>query len=167
MKLRIYFSNCQEKLPVSKEMKRLIVKAVSTVIESERYINNLVISLYEKGAELSVTFTDNEGIHAENLRMRGVDAPTDVLSFPMFEGVADTEGDCSFGDILLSLEKADEQATLYGHSYEREVVFLVVHSMLHLLGYDHMQEDEEREMRSKQREIMKRLGLEVKSEVEE
>lgn len=166
MKLKIYYSNAQEKLPVSKEMKALITKAVSAVIESERYINNLVMSLYEKGAELSVTFTDNEGIHAENLRMRGVDAPTDVLSFPMFEDVADTEGDCSFGDILLSLEKAEEQAELYGHSYEREVVFLVVHSMLHLIGYDHMEEEEEKEMRSKQREIMKKLGLQVNSEVE-
>ena len=149
-----------------KEIKNLITKAVSTVIESERYINNLVMSLYDNGAELSVTFTDNEGIHAENLRMRGVDAPTDVLSFPMFEGVADTEGDCSFGDILLSMEKADEQAKLYGHSYEREVIFLVVHSMLHLIGYDHMEEVEEQEMRSKQREIMKKLGLEVKGEKE-
>lgn len=166
MKLRIYFSNAQEKLPVTNEMKKLITKAVSAVIESERYINNLVMSLYDKGAELSVTFTDNEGIHSENLRMRGVDAPTDVLSFPMFEDVADTEGDCSFGDILLSLEKADEQAALYGHSYEREVIFLVVHSMLHLIGYDHMEEDEEQEMRSKQREIMKKLGLEVKGEKE-
>jgi probable rRNA maturation factor len=72
----------------------------------------------------------------------------------------------SLGDIVISLEKAQEQANEYGHSFEREVAFLTVHSMLHLLGYDHMEEDEERDMRARQRAVMELLGLTVASSEE-
>ena len=116
-----------------------------------------------------MTFTDNAGIHELNNKYRGVDKPTDVLSFPLF----DFEGECeeppidevmsNLGDIVISLEKAKEQAEEFGHSFERETAFLCVHSMLHLLGYDHERsEDEDKEMRSKQTEIMRIMGLEVK-----
>ena len=118
--------------------------------------------------ELSVTFTDNEGIRAINAEYRGIDAPTDVLSFPLTDyeavdfPVAD-EPAASLGDIVLSLERADEQAREFGHSFEREVAFLTVHSMLHLLGYDHVNSDEEdAEMRRRQREILESMGLGVK-----
>jgi probable rRNA maturation factor len=116
-----------------------------------------------------VTFTDNEGIHALNKKFREVDKPTDVLSFPLFDFEGETEEPPideivhNLGDIVISLEKAKEQAEEYGHSFEREVAFLCVHSMLHLLGYDHERSDEEdKEMRAKQTEIMKIMGLEVK-----
>ena len=161
MKIKIYFSNEQEKIALSPEIKGLMVKTVATVIESEKYINNIVISAAKKLASLSVTFTDNETIKEVNRLNRGVDSETDVLSFPMFEDFIDVEGEFSFGDIMISLEKAQEQAELYDHSFEREVAFLTAHSMLHLLGYDHIEEDDEKVMREKQREIMKKLHLEV------
>ena len=115
-----------------------------------------------------MTFTDNEGIRAVNSQFRGIDAPTDVLSFPLTEyesvsfPVAD-EPESSLGDIVISLERADEQAKEFGHSFEREIAFLTVHSMLHLLGYDHVNsEEEDAEMRRRQREILESIGLGVK-----
>jgi len=161
MKLKIYFSNEQDKVKLTPDVKGLLVKTVATVIESEKYINNIVISSVNKSASLSFTFTDNEKIKEVNKLNRGIDSETDVLSFPMFDDFIDIEGEFSFGDILLSLEKAQEQAELYDHSFEREVAFLTAHSMLHLLGYDHIEEEDEKVMRAKQREIMKKLHLEV------
>ena len=161
MKLKIYFSNEQDKIEVTPAIKDLIVKSVCTVIESEKFINNIVISAYNNPCEVSVTFTDNDGIRAVNNETRGIDSETDVLSFPMFDGVVDKVSETSLGDILISLEKAEEQSYVFGHSFEREVAFLVVHSMLHLIGYDHIEESDEAEMRSKQRVIMKKLHLEV------
>ncbi|MBE6670263.1 MAG: rRNA maturation RNase YbeY [Ruminococcaceae bacterium] len=161
MKLKIYFSNDQEKVTLTPDIKGLLVKTVATVIESEKYINNIVISAADKSASLSVTFTDNETIREVNRLNRGIDSETDVLSFPMFEDFIDIEGEFSFGDIMISLEKAVEQAELYDHSFEREVAFLTAHSMLHLIGYDHIEEEDEKIMRAKQREIMKKLHLEV------
>ncbi len=121
-------------------------------------------------AEISVTFTDNEGIRKINKEYRGIDKPTDVLSFPMLEfdknGVADnaeldTDGDLiMLGDIVLSLERAREQSTEFGHSFKREVAFLTAHSMLHLLGYDHVDDEEgEKIMRQKQDGILTSLGI--------
>ena len=157
----IYFVNDQDKLPVTYKLKMLTRRAVETVLEHEQYNNP---------CEVSVTYTDNEQIHELNLQYRNVDRPTDVLSFPLMdfsgeseEPVAD-EPVVSLGDIVISLEKAAEQANEYGHSFEREVAFLTVHSMLHLLGYDHMEEDEERDMRARQRTVMELLGLTVKSD---
>ena len=161
MKLKLYFTNEQDKIAVTPALKDLIIKTVCTVIESEKYINNIVISAYNNPCEISITFTDNEGIRSVNNETRGIDSETDVLSFPMFDGVVDTDMETSLGDILLSLEKAEQQSYTFGHSLEREVAFLVAHSVLHLIGYDHIEEDEEREMRSKQRGIMKKLHLEL------
>lgn len=161
MKLKLYFSNEQDKIAVTPALKDLIIKTVCTVIESEKYINNIVMSAYNNPCEISVTFTDNEGIRIVNNDTRGIDLETDVLSFPMFDGVVDTSVETSLGDILLSLEKAEQQSYTFGHSLEREVAFLVAHSVLHLVGYDHIEEDDEREMRSKQRTIMKKLHLEI------
>lgn len=160
MKLRIYFENDQEKYKVSYNLKMLLREAIETTLDFEDF--NAV-------CEVSVTFTDNEGIRELNKKFRDMDKPTDVLSFPLL----DFDGDCeeppidelisNLGDIVISLERAKEQAEEFGHSFAREVAFLTVHSMLHLLGYDHEKGDEEdREMRARQSEIMKIMGLEVK-----
>lgn len=160
MGLKIYFENAQDKLPLTYKMKMLIREAVETTLDFEDFQNH---------CEVSVTFTDNEGIHELNRKFREVDKPTDVLSFPLFDFEGETDEPpvdeimSNLGDIVISLEKAQEQANEYGHSFEREVAFLCVHSMLHLLGYDHETSDEDEvEMRSKQTEIMRIMGLEVK-----
>ena len=160
MKLRIYFENTQDKLPVSYSLQLLIREAIETTLDFEDFHNT---------CEVSVTFTDNEGIHELNKKFRGVDKPTDVLSFPLFDFEGETEEPPideilnNLGDIVISLEKATEQAEEFGHSFKRETAFLCVHSMLHLLGYDHERsESEDKEMRAKQTEIMEIMGLGVK-----
>ena len=111
-------------------------------------------------AEVSVTLVDNAAIHVLNREQRGVDRPTDVLSFPLFD---DDFGDgefCALGDIVLSMERAAEQAKEYGHSLKREVAFLTVHSMLHLLGYDHeTSPEDEADMFRRQEEILTQMGI--------
>ena len=124
--------------------------------------------------EVDVLLTDDENIHQINLDMRQIDNPTDVLSFPMcdFETPGDFSlleetpeeyfnpdtGELMLGDIVISVEKVKEQAEKYGHSETRELAFLVAHSMLHLSGYDHMEEEERLEMEQKQSEILERRG---------
>ncbi|MBQ7864219.1 MAG: rRNA maturation RNase YbeY [Lachnospiraceae bacterium] len=125
-------------------------------------------------AEVNVLFTDNEGIHEMNKEYREIDRPTDVLSFPMVEyeipGNFDSleeQGDCFhpetgellLGDIVLSYDKIKEQAVEFGHSELRELCFLVAHSMLHLFGYDHMEEEERAEMEQMQRDILTGLNI--------
>ena len=158
--LKIYFENAQEELPLTYKLKMLVREAIEATLDLENYQNT---------AEVSVTFTDNKGIHELNAKYRGVDRPTDVLSFPLFdyEGTSEEppvdEMMNMLGDIVISLEKAQEQAEQFGHSFEREVAFLTAHSMLHLLGYDHeLGEDEDREMREKQNIVMDMIGLSVK-----
>lgn len=159
MNLKIYFENEQEKLPVTYKLKMLVREAVEATLDLENYQNT---------AEVSITFTDNESIHKLNAKYRGVDRPTDVLSFPLFdyEGTSEEppvdEMMNMLGDIVISLERAWEQAEEFGHSFEREVAFLTAHSMLHLLGYDHeLGEEEDREMREKQNAVMDMLGLTI------
>lgn len=160
MKLKIYFENEQDKLPITYKLKMLIREAVEATLDFEDYRNI---------CEVSVTFTDNEGIRELNGKFRQIDRPTDVLSFPLFdfEGNSDEppvdEMMNMLGDIVISLERAKEQADEYGHSFEREVAFLTVHSMLHLLGYDHETgEEDDKNMRARQSEIMDIMGLSVK-----
>jgi probable rRNA maturation factor len=159
MNMMIYFENAQEALDVSYKLKMLVRRAIEATLDYEQFGN---------ACEVSVTFTDNEGIHELNKKFRGVDRPTDVLSFPLFDYEGESEEppvDELFGmlgDIVLSLEQAKRQADEYGHSFEREVAFLTVHSMLHLLGYDHETgEEDEAEMRQKQTAIMEIMGLAV------
>lgn len=125
-------------------------------------------------AEVNVIITDNEEIQAINKEYRKIDAPTDVLSFPLvdyetpadFDHVEDSvedyfdpdTGELLLGDIIVSVDKVEEQAEKYGHSTTRELAFLVAHSMLHLCGYDHIDEEEREEMEAKQREILERRG---------
>ena len=147
----------------------------------EEIIEELVLESldYEKcpyEAEVNVILTDNEAIREINREHRGIDAPTDVLSFPMvdyerpadFDHVEDAAedyfnpetGELMLGDIVISVDKVTEQAEKSGHSERRELAFLVAHSMLHLCGYDHMEDGERLVMEEKQEEILKRKGYE-------
>lgn len=123
--------------------------------------------------EINVLVTSDAGIHRVNFDMRGVDAPTDVLSFPMFDlapGDKPPEEDADpatglvpLGDMCISLERARAQAREYGHSNRRELAYLAVHSVLHLLGYDHLDEGPMKaQMRGREEAIMAELGLERK-----
>lgn len=115
-------------------------------------------------AEVSLLLVDNQRIHALNLEYRGVDRPTDVLSFALQEEMKEEpeieEEDEMLGDIVISVERARDQAQEYGHSFEREIVYLAVHGTLHLLGFDHEEENDQQEMRSKEEEVMAKLKLE-------
>ena len=139
----------------------LIRRAVRAVLEQE----GMTLP-----CEISVLLTDDEGIHQTNLEMRGVDRPTDVLSFPMFElqpGELPDELDADpatglipLGDMVLSMERVEAQAKEFGHSRQRELCYLVVHSVLHLLGYDHLDEGEMKaQMRAREDAIMETLGI--------
>ena len=154
---KVYITNSQDKIPVNQSLRGLIRRAITQTLKYERF---------PYSAELSVTLTDNEGIHALNKEYRKVDRPTDVLSFPLYEDGEIDENDViegepvGIGDIVLSLEKALSQANEYGHSFERETAFLCVHSVLHLLGYDHeLGEDAEKEMFLKQEAVLNGMKL--------
>ena len=152
-KATVLIKNDQKKIKMTPDLRRLVKRAVLAVLDFEDY---------GRRAEVSVTFTDNEGIHALNREYRNVDRPTDVLSFPLSDGEDyDTDGDAVLlGDIVISLERAQTQAEEYGHSFEREVAFLTVHSMLHLLGYDHeTSPEDERDMFARQDEILISAGM--------
>ena len=155
IKTMIYFMNDTD-ITVSYGLKMLVRKSVIATLEHEGFCND---------CQVSVTFTDNEGIRALNREYRGKDTATDVLSFPLLDFAGGDEPPVdepmqSLGDIVLSLERAEEQAKEYGHSFERETAFLTVHSMLHLLGYDHeLGEEDDAEMRRKQNEILDGMGL--------
>ena len=152
MKLTVYFENAQDKHGVGFRLKHLVRRAVLATLHYEGI---------KASAEVSVTFTDNEGIRALNAEHRNIDAPTDVLSFPLFEEGAG--GTKMLGDIVLSLERCAAQAEEFGHSFRRECAFLTVHSTLHLLGYDHVNsEKEEKDMRERQTAIVEKMGLGVK-----
>ena len=114
-------------------------------------------------AEVSVTLTNDAHIHALNRDYRGVDRPTDVLSFALTESeepeIFDAPGGVVLGDLVISLERAAAQAETYGHSFLRELSFLTVHGMLHLLGYDHIEEEDRVEMEEEQRHVMDVLGI--------
>lgn len=155
MKVKIYFSNNQKKEKAGFSLRLLLTKAIQTALEYEQFT---------QPCEVSLTFTDNEGIRELNREYRGKDSATDVLSFPLYDfsaGETPLPGThVELGDIVLSLERAREQAMEYGHSFSREAAFLCVHSVLHLLGYDHERSHEEDEdMCRRQKEIMIRLGL--------
>lgn len=120
---------------------------------------------FDEDCEISLSFVTNEEIHQINRQFRNVDAPTDVLSFPQLtfeegeEADVNENGEIVLGDIIISVERAKEQAEEYGHSLKREIAFLTVHSMLHLLGYDHMEKDEEEDMFRRQKEILEIAGI--------
>lgn len=162
----IEFSNNQEIYNFKDEFKSLIDSAVFETLKFEGFKYNY---------EISVVITDNSGIKKINHQFRNIDRETDVLSFPMIEfdkknmhdqayQVSEDEinpenGNVMLGDIVISIEKAYEQAREYGHSIDREIAFLTVHSTLHLLGYDHMQVEDEKVMINKQKAILAGMNL--------
>ena len=133
---------------------KLIEKVISEALRYEGVNDN---------TEVSVTIVDNEEIRKINNKFRNIDRATDVLSFTLIdfdnESLPDDGSKIYLGDIIISIERAKEQAKEYGHSIDREIGFLTAHSMLHLLGYDHMVPEEEKEMFAKQEEILNNLGL--------
>lgn len=157
MRHYIYFSNEKNKEKVTPELRCLVKVAIYAALDYEDF---------KKSAEISVTFTDNDGIRQINREQREVDAPTDVLSFPIMsdeDSDADTDrsnGAVMLGDIVLNLERARAQAAEFGHSYTREVAFLTVHSVLHLLGYDHLTSEEaDHDMRARQDAVLEIMGI--------
>ena len=155
MSNKVYITNHQKAVKIPSGLRILIRRSCNAVLEYEKF---------EGPAEISVTFVDNAAIQELNAQYRGKDMPTDVLSFPLGEnGVYDKNEDTGaslLGDIVISMEKAMEQAELYGHALQREVAFLTVHSKLHLLGYDHEAGGLEAvRMREKEEAVLIQLGL--------
>ena len=148
--MKIYF---EEEQVVSQEILDTMMKAAELCIDAE----NIDVDR----SEISVTFVDMEEIHQLNRDYREVDSPTDVLSFPQFDDLKDLpeEGEIALGDVVICKDKAEEQAQEFGHSFEREIIYLFVHSVLHLLGYDHMDEDEKKIMRRQEEAVMEQLGI--------
>lgn len=159
--ITLIWENEQSKIDISASLVETLKACMEEILNYEDFTENV---------EISLTFTDNEGIHEVNKETRGFDRPTDVLSFPLIETEEDgtlviydedfVDGVLPLGDILLSVEKAAQQAEEFGHTFLREMAFLTVHSMLHLLGYDHERgEKEEKEMFLKQEEILRALNI--------
>lgn len=153
--LKVMITNRQKEVKIPSGIRLLIRRCCHAVLLAENF---------HDGAEVSVSFVDNGQIRQLNVEYRGKDAPTDVLSFPLGEnGVYDKNmetGMFQLGDIVISIEKAVEQAAIYGHSLQREIGFLTVHSMLHLLGYDHEAGGlEQVRMREKEESVLTSLGL--------
>ncbi len=136
----------------------LIKKVAEQVLLEEAILHDV---------DVYITLTNNEEIHKINNEFRKVDRPTDVLSFPMYEREEipflkeekKTDEEEILGDIIISVEKVKEQAEEYGHSFERELAYLVTHGMLHLLGYDHMIEEEKKEMRMREEQILGKMNI--------
>ena len=154
-KIKVIITNDQKEIKIPTGVRMLIRRCCNAVLVNENF---------EGSAEISVRFVDDEIIHELNREYRHVDRSTDVLSFPLGEnGVYDINHDTGakiLSDIVISMQHAVMQADLYGHSLQREIAFLTVHSMLHLLGYDHEAEGLERvRMREKEEAVLTQLGL--------
>ena len=155
MTLKMYYTNSQDAFTFDIALRNLVRRSVAAALDYEGI---------EYDCEVSVTFTDNDGIRELNKAYRNKDSATDVLSFPMYDFKAGEKPEFGFpaelGDIVISLERADEQSKQFGHSMKREVSFLTVHSVLHLLGYDHeLSEEDEKDMFRRQDEIMEILKI--------
>ena len=151
--MNVIISNYPEDLTFPQE----IIDNVTTAAETVGHLYGV------ENGEVSITLTNNAYIHELNRDYRGIDRPTDVLSFALNESeepdIADGPDVNLLGDLIISVERAEEQAADYGHSVRREMAFLTVHGMLHLLGYDHMEEADRLEMEAEQRFVMEKLGI--------
>ncbi len=147
--MEISVINLQDKINIDEETINLLKKSINYSLDKE---------FFYQQAEVSIVLTDNEYIKILNEKYRGINAPTDVLSFPMIDDfnniILSDETELLLGDIVISLEKVDEQSKEFGHSFNRELIFLAVHGLLHLLGYDHENKEDEEEMRTKEEEIL-------------
>lgn len=152
--IQFHVENEQEQFEITDELLALMKKAADMALVYE--------GLDDFEAEVDLTLTDNEMIRVLNRQHRLIDRPTDVLSFPQYDDLKnmdEVDEDLMLGDIVISVEKAAEQAQEYGHSLERELCFLVVHSMLHLFGYDHMNPQDEEAMNELQEAILTEAGI--------
>lgn len=154
-KIKVIINEEQKAVKVPTGTRLLIRRCCNAVLQLEKF---------EGGAEISVSLVDNERIHALNRQYRNVDRPTDVLSFPLGENgeydVNPETGAKLLGDIVISVEQAEIQSQQFGHSFRREIAFLTVHSMLHLLGYDHENGGlEEVRMHEKEELVLTEIGL--------
>ena len=158
----------EQDLDIGFDYEKILGQVIEKTLEQEK-------CPYE--CEVNLTFTDNERIRNINREFRELDVPTDVLSFPMIEYTSPADytilesddavavyfnpesGELLLGDIVISVERAVEQAKTYGHTLKREICFLTAHSMLHLLGYDHMEDEERIVMEEKQEEILDAIGI--------
>lgn len=146
-------------------------------ILEKKYIDEMVCAaeaaleaegLNHETAEISLSLADMESIRELNREYRGIDRPTDVLSFPQFEAEElmyysenpdEAPDELMLGDVVICIEKAEEQAAEFGHGFERELLYLFTHSVLHLLGYDHIEEDDKTVMREREEEILGKIGI--------
>lgn len=146
--MEIYIDNRQTDIDISEEAERLFEKVIK---------ESLLVEGKSLDYEVSISLVNNAEIQELNREFRDVDSETDVLSFPLED---DFDIDLPLlGDIIISVEKALEQSQEYGHSLERELAYLTAHSMLHLMGYDHMNDEDKQAMRNKEKLVMKNLGL--------
>lgn len=148
--IKILFDNRQKDIEISKVLEEKIYNAVEICLAEEDIKDSV---------EVSISFVTNKEIRKLNFEYRNLDRETDVLSFPLEYDFNIIGINRMLGDIVISLEKAKEQSEEYGHSIEREIIYLVIHSMFHLLGYDHINEEEKIEMRQKEKKIIKKIGL--------
>lgn len=163
----IYVDNRQEKIEVDEKLVDLLKNVIEFALKEEEV---------DVECEVSLLFVDNDEIREINNETRGIDRATDVLSFPMldyenkkvfkemYKNYEFSQSDCDgeelvLGDVVLSLERSLEQSKEFNHSFEREASYLVVHSILHLLGYDHMEEDDKVIMRKREEEILNKLNI--------
>lgn len=153
----VNFSNRQRKAVITDDIKKLVISAITASLEVEGFAKN---------AEINVTFVSDRKIKEINKNFRNINSSTDVLSFPLSDnGIYDInpENECAMlGDVIISVEHAVKQAEVYGHSIQREIAYLTVHSVFHLLGYDHIDEAEQKKiMREKEEEALSKIGLHI------
>lgn len=146
--MEIYYDDRQDDIKITDEIKNLIEKSVAAVLKVENLHENV---------EVSVSFVGDEEIRDLNRDYRGVDKSTDVLSFPMDDEFIIVSR--ILGDVIINTRRVMEQAKELGHSNERELSYLTVHSILHLLGYDHMEDEDKKEMREREKLAMKELSI--------
>lgn len=154
--MEVYIDDRQENVYITQELKNLLTAVAEKAARSEGF----------EDVEVSISIVTDEEIRKLNSEYRGIDRATDVLSFPMmdFEGeeaiIQEATDIVMLGDIVISAERAQAQAVEFGHSFEREMAFLTVHGMFHLMGYDHEDPEDARIMRSKEEKILSELGIE-------
>ncbi|MDF9409280.1 MAG: Endoribonuclease YbeY [Pelotomaculum sp. PtaB.Bin013] len=151
--MSVFVSNLQEEVALDSTLTDFLITVIEEVVRGEGFGDE---------AEISIVFVNDSYINDLNLQYREIDSPTDVLSFSMLEGESlqrEGEDEVLLGDVVISLQTAWRQAEEYGHSFRREVAYLAIHGVLHLLGYDHLREEDRRIMRKKEEEILQNLNI--------
>ena len=148
--MEILIDNRQNEIEINEDLYSLIDEAIKNSLEVEEYSENV---------EISLSFVTDEEIRQLNKEYRNIDSSTDVLSFPMDEDFIIPGENEILGDIIISTNRAIEQANEFKHSINRELTYLIIHSMIHLLGYDHIEEQDKIIMRKKEKETIRRLGI--------